>query len=102
LKSNDDVCVILALDLNSKGLIDGGLDVTTWLPLMTKEELQGEHWLLSYEANVKGWLRPPGGSDHVSAHSLFGLLKGANVYFYDGSDSNTEAFSPPAPTTGSG
>lgn len=34
---------------------------------MTPDGLYEEHWLLSYEANIKGWLSTTGGVDHVAA-----------------------------------
>jgi len=50
---------------------------------MTSDGLEGEQWLLSYEANVKGWLPSRGGGDHVAQHSAFAYLKRLGVSFYD-------------------
>jgi hypothetical protein len=50
---------------------------------MTPGELYGSHWLLAYEANVKGWLPSGRSGDHVNNDSNFGQLKAAGVSFYD-------------------
>lgn len=99
--SSGDVVVLLALDANAKGLVDGGLDTSKWLPLMNGDELLGEHWLLSYEANVKGWLPSLGPGDHVAGHHYFAHLKAAGVSFYDDSPGKLNAFTPPEPKIGS-
>jgi hypothetical protein len=39
------------------------------------DALYDEHWLLAYEANVKGWLPSVSGTDHVAADPNFGFLK---------------------------
>ncbi len=79
-----DSCVaLLALDARSRGQIPNGLDTTTWETYMTANELFGEQWLLSYEANVKGWLPSVGGGDHVLREPTFSPLKTAGVSFYD-------------------
>ena len=48
---------------------------------MNADELYGENWLLSYEANIRGWL--PTTPDHVAADPNFGWLKSLGVSFYD-------------------
>jgi len=50
---------------------------------MNANGLYDEHWLLSYEANIKGWLPNAGGIDHVATDSNFGFLKENGVHFYD-------------------
>ncbi len=49
---------------------------------MTEEELYRENWLVSYEANIKGWL-PSKGSDHVSKADGFDFLKKHDISFYN-------------------
>ena len=46
-------------------------------------KLVDSQWPLAYEANVKGWLPNIGGTDFVTAHKHFGLMKAAGVSFYD-------------------
>lgn len=84
LSKCDDSCVaLLALDCRDKGLIKSPLDTTQWESQMTASGLYDEHWLLAYEANIKGWLPNPGGKDYVKADRNFGFLKSEGVSFYD-------------------
>ena len=82
-QANDSVSALMALDCESKGLITTGLSKAQWERHMTAESLYDEHWLLAYEANIKGWLPTVGGGDHVAADPNFGFLKASDVYFYD-------------------
>lgn len=61
-KMEDSVVALLALDADRRGLVKGMLDTQSWLSQMSADNLYGEHWLLSYEANVKGWLPSAGGT----------------------------------------
>lgn len=79
---DDDVVALLALHARESGLLPE-LNVDMWMQYMTRSELRGEHWLLAYEANVKGWLPPVGGVDHVAADPAFGWMKAGAVSFYD-------------------
>ena len=49
---------------------------------MTTGDLYEDQWLLSYEANVKGWLPSLGGGNHVSVDPRFGYLRALGVEFY--------------------
>jgi hypothetical protein len=82
-KMNDSLVALLALDAHRRGLIPNGLDTTNWETYLTTDELYGEQWLLSYEANKKGWLPSKNGGDHVTADPNFAFLKSNNVAFYD-------------------
>ncbi len=83
-KTTDTVVALLALDANKRGLIQNGLDLKLWETYMTKTDLYGKQWLLSYEANIKGWLPTfQTSKDHVSSDTNFGFLKKNGVYFYD-------------------
>ncbi|PTL35290.1 hypothetical protein CLG94_10305 [Candidatus Methylomirabilis limnetica] len=79
----DVVVALLALDLRSKGQASRTTSLAQWEQAMTADELRGRLWLLSYEANLKGWLPSVGGGDHVAADPNFQPLKAAGVYFYD-------------------
>jgi len=79
--AENSVVAILACDAHAKGLAPH-LDVTRWKSRMNLQDLRGEEWLLSYEANVQGWLGTMGGGDHVLADSEFGYLKTNGVRFY--------------------
>lgn len=83
ISSCEDSCIaLLALDCRAKGLLSKPLDTSLWETHMCADGLYSEHWLLSYEANVKGWLPSVGGIDHVSADVNFSYLKANNVCFY--------------------
>jgi hypothetical protein len=83
-RTTDTVVALLALDAVNRNLMPKNLDMSHWGELMTTVDLYSEHWLLSYEANRKGWLPSYRTSaDHVSRDPNFGFLKGLGVYFYD-------------------
>ena len=81
-KVENSVVAILALDAEQQGLMLGHLDKALWEARMSEPELYDEQWLLSYEANVQGWLPSRGVADHVAADANFGFLKAAGVHFY--------------------
>jgi hypothetical protein len=80
---DDSVVALLALHCEAQGLLAGPLNKTLWSSYMNTQALYDEHWLLSYEANVKGWLPSQGTTDHVAADTNFGFLKAEGVSFYD-------------------
>ena len=80
---DDPVVAILALHCEAEGRCDALLSKDVWAIHMTRAGLYGESWLLSYEANVHGWLPTQGGGDHVGADPNFSFLKSAGVQFYD-------------------
>jgi hypothetical protein len=82
-KMSDSFVALAALDARDRGLMRQGLDTTSWESAMNPDGLSGEQWLLSYEANFKGWLPTRGGGDHVAKDAAFGYLKGLGVSFYD-------------------
>jgi hypothetical protein len=87
---DDSVVALLALHCEAQGLLSAPLDKSIWSRCMNSQGLYEEHWLLSYEANVKGWLPSQGCRDHVAADPTFGFLKAAGVSFY-----NTAMAAPP-------
>jgi hypothetical protein len=82
-KMRDNFVALVALDLQQSGLISPAMLFPDWRRLMKAQELTSENWLLSYEANFKGWLPSLGGADFVATSADFGPLKAAGVYFYD-------------------
>ena len=92
---NDSIVALVLLDAESKSLIPTGADFTNLQSLMTTEDLYGEHWLLSFEANVKGWLPSVGSGDHVAMDDCFRVLKDRGVNFYDNTLSDRVRFEPP-------
>lgn len=81
-KLESSLCALLCMDLNVRGLIDGGIDETAWLPYGTVDGLTSPMWLLSYEAVRKGWWTD-GRRDYVENHPLFGPMLRRGVFFYD-------------------
>ncbi len=81
--SSDSFVALLALDARSRGLVPTGLNVASWQSLMNTAELYSEHWLLAYEAAVKGWLPGTAGTGHIAADPNFAWLHARGVEFYD-------------------
>ena len=75
------VCALIALDLRSRGLIEGHLHTKLWQQSMNDAGLTSNMWLLAYEAELKGWLT--GSTPYVSTHPYFGELRSRGVSFYD-------------------
>jgi hypothetical protein len=85
LIGNVDDCFValLALHARSLGLIPPSLPTALWQQAMSRDELMGSRWLLSYEARQQGWLLSNGKGDHRIGHSLFEPLSAAGISFYD-------------------
>ena len=78
-KMADSVVAILALDARERGLLPK-LNTSLWETLITAEQLRDEHWLLAYEAPMKGWL---GTRSHLASKPEFQALERWGVSFYD-------------------
>jgi hypothetical protein len=81
----DPVVAVLALDAQSKGFTPVGYTFDHFATHMTTEDLYGDHWLLAYEANIKGWLPSATSTDNVDSDQCFSFLKQNGVSFYDDS-----------------
>jgi hypothetical protein len=79
----DSIVALLALDAEQRNLFPSSIDTGLWERYMNRGDLYGDQWLLSYEANVKGWIPSIGGRDHVFRDSYFSHLKRNDVHFYD-------------------
>lgn len=79
---DNSMVALLALDAQQQGRVNGGIDTAEWENRMGQDELFQEQWLLSYEANVKGWLPSQRGTDHVLADPFFRELKNRDIQFY--------------------
>ncbi len=93
----DSVVALLALHCEAQGQVGAPLDHTAWSSYMNGDSLYEDHWLLAYEANVKGWLPSQAGRDHVSEDPSFQFLKSAGVSFYDVAMAVPAAPGAPAP-----
>lgn len=83
LQIPDPVVALCLLYAKSKGQTDASVDWSALEAKMLVEELQGVHWLLAYEAKLKGWLPTFTGGDHLAMEPRFDYLKNANVTFFD-------------------
>jgi len=79
----DSIIPIVLLHARDKGLTPSSFKGDTWSNIMEPSELYGPHWMLAYEANVKGWLPSNSKNDHVDARSEFKWLKNNDVSFYN-------------------
>ena len=76
------VCALLALDCYTNRLIPKGLDLSRWRASQCADGLRDRYWLLSYEANFKGWL-PELEAGFVENDKFFADVKAKGVYFYE-------------------
>jgi hypothetical protein len=81
-KLENSLCALLCMDLNTRGLIVGGIDEAVWSPYASPDGLTSPMWLLSYEAAKKGWWSD-GARAYVSGHPLFGPMLAKGIFFYD-------------------
>lgn len=80
---DDSVVALLLLDAESQGCLPRPIPATRWREFMTKAELYGEQWLLSYEARLKGWRASKGSGDHIAADQHFDWMRNNRVSFYE-------------------
>lgn len=78
---DDPFVPILALHARHRKLIPTGLDLASYKTALTPDGLYGPQWLLSYEATVKGWLKPR--SDHIAKDPCFNALRQLGTTFYN-------------------
>ena len=77
----DPFAALLLLHTQDSGLIKGKFRLRNWRTASKSEGLRESQWLLSYEANIKGWISSK--TDYVSNDNWFHILKKNDVYFYD-------------------
>lgn len=78
---HDSFGVLLALLAGRRGILGAPPKRDEWRTAMATPELEGERWLLSYEARERGWMRSMGGGDHRSTDPFFSELARAGVSF---------------------
>ena len=76
----DDIVALLAMHAAARDLFpNGSLTKNSWATLVSQPEvLNGEHWLLAYEANQRSWLPSPA----VAKSRAFSAMSTAGVSFY--------------------
>lgn len=82
-----DVCEDSPAALMGLGLASEGLAKIAELSRLNtfaeSDEMSGQNWLLCYEGNHRGWMKPPSGNDAWSANPLLDHLHKSNVSFFD-------------------
>lgn len=84
----NSICGCLFLMMRSRSLLSGRGNISEWSGNVTAEDLQGEHWMLIYEAGTRKSWKIPGAEAAVAAHSHFSALRDQGVSFFDTSASN--------------
>lgn len=81
---DNSIIILIALDLESRGLSSIPLDRTGWRQHLNSDDLYSDHWLTAYEANLKGWILPNLGKErYIDNDPFFSLLKQEYVSFYN-------------------
>jgi hypothetical protein len=83
MQMEDSICCLLALHARELKLLESPDELKPLREVKDAHALYGPRWLLSYEANIKGWFRFTGAADYVAKDPNFALLKRAGVSFYD-------------------
>lgn len=83
---DDPIVALLSLDAKTRGLAPS-LSSTKWPSFLTTDDLNGRQWILAYEADIKGWLKPLTDRDYVDSDPNWSLLKKLGVSFYNPSAS---------------
>jgi Reverse transcriptase (RNA-dependent DNA polymerase) len=81
----DPAAALLGLHAQEENLLPRKNYLKPFEKFLTAQDLYGEHWILAYEANIKGWLRSPieKDKDNVASDPRFSILKANMVEFYD-------------------
>lgn len=82
-RMEDDCCWLLLLHLAERGLTTIKPTSRMLNRCFVPAALRGPHWLLSYEAVVKGWAATTSSPDHISKDPAFEFLRRNAVKFYD-------------------
>ncbi len=94
---DDSIVGLLSLHARDAGRLAGQLDTTQMQAHITQNGLMGEHWLLAYEASIKGWLQNANGVDIIATRPEFDFLRRQGVSFYDAAQAVPAAPGGPAP-----
>jgi hypothetical protein len=78
--SNDYVSILIAMDLQSRNLINSSVSTNGLLTELTEDSLMNENWLFTYESIKKGWLIPI--DNPIDKNKYFEILLANGVYFY--------------------
>jgi hypothetical protein len=84
----NSVCGCLFLMMRSRSLLTGRGSISEWTGTVTSDDLQGEHWMLIYEAGTRKSWKIPGAEAAVAADPHFSVLRDQKISFFDTSASN--------------
>jgi len=77
----DPLAIISVLTAREKGLYTPNLDVNYWNSLMGKDSLYDSGWMLSYEAERRGWLSNQQGLKLIDDDQYFKKLNESDISF---------------------
>jgi len=83
LRMADDCSTLLLLHAAEQGLTATRPRVNAVTRLLYPGVLRGPHWLVAYEALLKGWAAAPSGTDYIARDPVFDFLRQQGVHFYD-------------------
>ena len=86
LRMADDCSTLLLLHAVERGLTETTPRMSALTRLLYPEVLRGAHWLLAYEALLRGWLTAPSGTDYIAGDPVFEFLRQQDVHFYDAAE----------------
>lgn len=84
----NSVCGCLFLMMRTRSLLSGRGNIAEWTESVTSDDLQGEHWMLIYEAGIRKTWKIPGAEAAVAAEPHFKVLRDEKVSFFDASATN--------------
>lgn len=91
---HSSICALQLIDLAALGLTAKSPKTTYWKQFESVDSLNGDLWLLSYEAGLRGFA---GFSDsHIRAHSHFEPMRDLGITFFDQSAELSPIFAPKA------
>ena len=89
-KMSDDCCTLLLLHAADQHLTAIKPRASSVTRLLYPGVFRGPHWLVAYEALLKGWINPSSGTDYIGADPVFDFLRQHDVHFYDTSEVEEE------------
>jgi hypothetical protein len=83
IRMADDCSTLLLLHAAEQGLTATRPSVNAVTRLLYPGVLRGPHWLVAYEALLRGWVATPSGTDYIASDPVFDFLRQQDVHFYD-------------------
>ncbi len=77
----DPLAILSILIARESSIYSPTLDLRPWNDMLVKTALYDENWLLSYEAESRGWLENQNGLQLINDDPYFKCLKDRNISF---------------------